>query len=161
MEQQLWCPSYPAAAANSSSSSGGASSGWAVAPGAGARATAEQLQAALTSSLVLMLWTCATTGSSGGSGGGSGASSGASSKRSGPAAHVVVLQQSAAGSAGLRGLCDVGQVLRMVQVATAHSREELEVSGGVDWNARLAWTVLLLALWRCLPSPGKHVTHWL
>lgn len=52
---------------------------------------------------------------------------------------MVVLQQSAAGSAGLRGLCDVGQVLRMAQVATAHSMEELEVGGGwLHCQTRLA-----------------------
>lgn len=120
MEQHLWHPSNPAAPANSCSSSrGGGSSGWAVAPGANARPAAEQLQAALVNSLVLLLWNCATT-----------CSSGSGSGTSGQTAHVVVLQQSAAGSAGLRGLCDVGQVLRMAQVATAHSMEELEVGGG-------------------------------
>lgn len=125
MEQHLWHPSNPAAPANSSSSSrGGGSSVGAVAPGANSQPTTEVLQAALASSLILLLWNCATTCSSGSA---SGSASG--SGRSGPAAHVVVLQQSAAGCAGLRGLCDVGQVLRMVQVATAHSLEELEVGG--------------------------------
>lgn len=147
MEQHLWRPTNPAAPpANGSSSSGGAGASGA---GAGARPTAEQLQAALTSSLVLMLWTCATTSSNSSSSGG---------RRSGPAAHVVVLQQSAAGSAGVRGLCDVGQVLLMVQVATANSMAELEVlvrAALPQWCARKGWGLLLL-VYSALLSRGCH-----
>jgi hypothetical protein len=63
-----------------------------------------------------MLWTCASSSSSSSSG----------SRCSRPA-HVVMLPQSGGSSAGLRGLCDAGQVLRMVHVATAHNLQDLEV----------------------------------
>jgi hypothetical protein len=131
MERQLWHPQHPATATcssinNHSSSSIAASSSTAAAAAAGMQCTPGELQEALISSLALMLWNCSSDGSGHSSvlrGGGLNGHSSSSSR----AAAVVMLSQSSGSSAALRGLCDVGQVLRVAQVATAHSLQELEV----------------------------------
>jgi hypothetical protein len=109
MQQQLWHPLTPPATAASTSSSGGGSS-------MGQPLTQHQLHEALITSLSLMLWGCACSSSS---------SSSSSSRR--VSAQVATIPRSGSSSAGLRGLCDAGQVLRMVAVSTAHSLQELQV----------------------------------
>lgn len=154
MEQQLWHPATPSTLISGTGSSG--SGGWAsskaqhpagaagaAAVTSGAQPTAEQLQEALISSLTLVLWMCATS---------SNGDSSSRSSGSGRSAHVVMLPQSSgSSSAGLRGLCDVGQVLRMVQVASATSKQELEVRQGLVMNVvgvRPSMTRVFVALQR-------------
>jgi hypothetical protein len=113
MQQQLWHPVTPPATAATTTTSSSSSNGSSV----GQPLTPQQLHEALINSLSHLLWSCACSSS--------GSSSGSSSRRA--AAHVATIPQSGMSSAGLRGLCDVGQVLRMVAVAIAHSLEELQV----------------------------------
>jgi hypothetical protein len=131
MERQLWHPQRPATATcssiNNHSSSIAASTSTATAA-AGVQCTSGELQDALISSLALVLWNC--TSSSDGSGQSSvlsGNGLNGHSSSSSRAAAVVTLSQSSGSSAVMRGLCDVGQVLRIAQVATAHSLQEVEV----------------------------------
>jgi hypothetical protein len=67
----------------------------------------EQLQEALAASLATLLWAA----------------------RSSSSAKVVMLLL-ATGSAAARGMCDAAQAVRMAQVASADSRQQLEVSSG-------------------------------
>ena len=139
MERQLWHPQRPETAtcssinnhsssSSSSSIAASTSTATAAAAAAGMQCTPGELQDALSSSLALVLWNC--TSSSDGSGHssvlGGGRLNGHSSSSS-RAAAVVTLSQSSGSSAVMRGLCDVGQVLRVAQVATAHSLQEVEV----------------------------------
>jgi hypothetical protein len=137
MERQLWHPQHPATAtcsssinnhSSSSSSIASTSTATAAAAAAGMQCTPGELQDALSSSLALVLWNC--TSSSDGSGHSSvlgGNRLNGHSSSSSRAAAVVTLSQSSGSSAVMRGLCDVAQVLRVAQVATAHSLQEVEV----------------------------------
>jgi hypothetical protein len=74
----------------------------------------EQLQEALASSLATLL----------------GAARSSSSSSSSSSAKVVMLPL-ATGSAAARGMCNAAQAVRMAQVASADSRQQLEVSSGI------------------------------
>jgi hypothetical protein len=71
----------------------------------------EQLQEALASSLATLLWAARSSSSS---------------------AKVVMLPL-ATGSAASRGMCDAAQAVRMAQVASADSRQQLEVRRGTAY----------------------------
>jgi hypothetical protein len=66
----------------------------------------QQLQEALAASLAMLLWTARSSSSS--------------------SAKVVMLPQ-ATSSAAARGMCDAAQAVRMAQVASADSQQQLEV----------------------------------
>uniref|UniRef100_A0A383VRI7 Deubiquitinating enzyme MINDY-3/4 conserved domain-containing protein n=1 Tax=Tetradesmus obliquus TaxID=3088 RepID=A0A383VRI7_TETOB len=89
----------------------------------------EQLQEALASSLTTLLWAARSSSSS-----------------SSSAAKVVMLPL-ATSSAAARGMCDAAQAARMAQVATADSRQQLEVlvrAALPQWCQRKGWGLLLL-----------------